>query len=35
MILIVGTVLISVVLGLLLALLLDRVFLGRGIVARC
>ena len=31
-ILIVGTVLISVVLGLLLALLLDRVFLGRGIV---
>ena len=32
MILIVGTVLISVVLGLLLALLLDRAFLGRGIV---
>ena len=31
-ILIVGTVLISVVLGLLLALLLDRAFLGRGIV---
>jgi sorbitol/mannitol transport system permease protein len=31
-ILIVGTVLISVVLGLLLALLLDRVFLGRGVV---
>ncbi len=31
-VLIVGTVLISVVLGLLLALLLDRVFLGRGIV---
>lgn len=30
--LIVGTVLISVVLGLLLALLLDRAFLGRGIV---
>ena len=31
-VLIVGTVLISVVLGLLLALLLDRVFLGRGVV---
>ena len=31
-ILIVGTVIISVVLGLLLALLLDRAFLGRGIV---
>ncbi len=31
MILIVGTVLISVILGLLLALLLDRAFLGRGI----
>jgi sorbitol/mannitol transport system permease protein len=31
-ILIVGTVLISVVLGLLLALLLDRAFLGRGLV---
>lgn len=31
-ILIVGTVLISVILGLLLALLLDRAFLGRGIV---
>jgi sorbitol/mannitol transport system permease protein len=31
-ILIVGTVLISVVLGLLLALLLDRAFLGRGVV---
>ncbi|MFF2086926.1 carbohydrate ABC transporter permease [Nocardia sp. NPDC058176] len=31
-VLIVGTVLISVVLGLLLALLLDRAFLGRGIV---
>ncbi|MGV0794395.1 carbohydrate ABC transporter permease [Mycolicibacterium sp. XJ1819] len=31
-VLIVGTVLISVVLGLILALLLDRIFLGRGIV---
>ncbi|MBF6059776.1 sugar ABC transporter permease [Nocardia terpenica] len=31
-IMIVGTVLVSVVLGLLLALLLDRAFLGRGIV---
>ena len=31
-IMIVGTVIISVVLGLLLALLLDREFLGRGVV---